>query len=304
MLRLEWIWERRNRTPVLLTSSAIALAITAADWWAKRYFYLGLFYVFPIILAAGFLGRWAVVLLGIGCALLSQHFDNLDPSHAHVRLGVEALALCSCGLLAAEALRRPRLNPEVQERIDLLVQTSPAAIIAVDERGAIELANRAAIELLASRNEDLIGLPIAGFLPELHHALRWEEGPQFRTSMQCPGYRDNGEPFLAEVWFSGFREGTVSKLAAIIADVSEERTLSSGFGSAGMVKQERALLDSRELEILRLVVQGLGNRQIATQLGISENEFNNTFQQLLAKTAVDARAQLVRVALGCYRDIL
>jgi hypothetical protein len=42
---------------------------------------------------------------------------------------------------------------------------------------------------MAPRGGDLIGQPIAAFLPELHHALRWEEGPQFRTSMQCRGHR-------------------------------------------------------------------------------------------------------------------
>jgi hypothetical protein len=66
---------------------------------------------------------------------------------------------------------------------------------------------------------------IAAFLPELHHALRPEEGPQFRTSMQCRGHRGNGESFLAEVWFSSCKEGATPKLAAIIADVGEEQTV-------------------------------------------------------------------------------
>ena len=38
-------------------------------------------------------------------------------------------------------------NQEAQERIRILVETSPAAIVTVDERGFIELANRAAAEL-------------------------------------------------------------------------------------------------------------------------------------------------------------
>jgi PAS domain-containing protein len=80
-----------------------------------------------------------------------------------------------------------------------LVETSPAAIVTVDERGFIELANRAAVELLAPRDGNLVGDPIAAFLPELHHALRWEEAPQFRASMQCLGHRGDGETFLADV---------------------------------------------------------------------------------------------------------
>ena len=105
----------------------------------------------------------------------------------------------------------------------VLMEKGPVSIVTVDECGVIEVANRAAVELFAPRNGHLIGYPIAGFLPALHHALRWEDGPQFRTSMQCRAHRDNGQPFLATVWFSGYREGRIPKLAAIIADISEER---------------------------------------------------------------------------------
>lgn len=68
---LDWMWERRNRTPVLLASAAVFLAIVLVDWWTKPYFSLGFLYLFPIMLAAGFLPRWATVLLGVACALLS-----------------------------------------------------------------------------------------------------------------------------------------------------------------------------------------------------------------------------------------
>src|SRR5664279_628006 len=111
--------------------------------------------------------------------------------------------------------------------------TCPAAIVTVDEHGFIELANVAAVELMAPRDKHLIGQPIAAFLPELHHALRWEEGPQFRTSMQCRAHRGNGESFLADVWFSSYKEGPSPKLAAIIADVTEERGGTSESTSAG-----------------------------------------------------------------------
>src|ERR1700721_2142725 len=183
MPHLEIIWDRRNRTGVLLASSVLVVAIAAVDWWTKPYFSLGFLYLFPIMLAAGFLPRWAIVLLGLACALLSERFSNLDPSDANIRLGFEALALCGCGLLTSEVLRNKRLSFEAQERMRVLVETSPAAIITVDERGFIELANQAANDLMAPRDGHLIGQPIAAFLPELHQALRPEEDPKFATSM-------------------------------------------------------------------------------------------------------------------------
>ena len=306
MPHLDWIWDQRNRLPVLLVSGVVVLAIAAVDWWTKPYFSLGFLYLFPVMLAAGFLPRWGTVLLGIACALLSERFSNLDPSDAYVRLGFEGLALCGCGLLTSEVLLNRRLSLESQERMRVLVETSPAAIVTVNERGLIELANRAAEELMASRNGSLVGQPIAAFLPELHHALRPEEGPQFRASMQCRGHRGDGGSFLAEVWFSSYKEGTAPKLAAIIADVSEDQTVPHGSSSAASasVDRERAELNNRELDALRLVVQGSANKEIATRMAISESAVKNTLQQLFAKTEVRTRSQLVRVALERYRDLL
>lgn len=304
MRHLEIIWDRRHRTAMLLVSGVLVAAIATVDWWTKPYFALGFLYLLPIMLAAGFLPRWAIVLLGLTCAFLSERFSNLDPADAHIRLGFETLALCGCGLLTSEVLRNQRMSQEAQERTRILVETSPAAILTVNAGGLIELANHAATELLAPSDGRLIGEPIAAFLPELHRALRPEEGPQFRASMQCRGHRGNGESFLAEVWFSSYKEGTTPKLAAIIADVSEEQTVPAGTGSAPLDQKERPSLNSREMDVLRLVVQGSSNKEIASSMNISESAVKNSLQQLFAKTEVRTRSQLVRVALERYRDLL
>jgi PAS domain S-box-containing protein len=220
MMSLERVWERRNRTAVLLVSGAIILAVAVVDWWTKPYVSLGFIYLFPIMLAAGLLPRWAIALLGFVCAILAEIFSSLDRSF--IRLFFETLALAGCGLFVAELVRNRRMSLEAQERLRALVETSPAAIVTVNERGVIELANRAAAELMAPRDGHLVGNPIAAFLPELHHALRWEEAPRFRASMQCRGYRGNGELFTADIWFSTYKEGPSPKLAAIIGDVSDE----------------------------------------------------------------------------------
>jgi PAS domain S-box-containing protein len=302
MLRLEWMWEERNRTAILLISAAIILVIALIDWWTKPYVSLGFLYLFPIMLAAGFLPRWAVALLGLICAVLSALYSSLEVSF--IRLAFETLALVGCGLFVGELLRNRRLSLEAQERLRVLVETSPAAIVTVDERGFIELANRAAAELIAPRDGRLVGSPIAAFLPELHHALRWEEGPQFRTSMQCRGHRDNGESFMADVWFSTYKEQAKPKLAAIIADVTDSSVASTSGGGPLVERQERASLSGRETEVLRFLVQGLANKEIAARMDISESSVKNTIQQLFAKADVRTRAQLVRVALEDYRDLL
>lgn len=301
MWRLERVWEESNRTPVLLASAAIIFVVALADWWTKPFVAFGVLYLFPIMLAAGFLPRWAIGLLGVGCAVLSEIFSSLDRSP--VRLSFETLALAGCGLFVAELVRNRRLTFAGQERLKALVETSPAAIVTVDERGFIELANQAAVELMAPRDGTLIGSPVSAFLPELHHALRWEQAPQFRASMQCRGHRGNGESFTADVWFSTYNEGPAPKLAAIIADVTEEAAAANP-SFAAVEQQERVPLTDRETEVLRSLVQGLANKEIATRLEVSESTIKNTLQQLFAKTNVRTRAQLVRVALEQYRDLL
>lgn len=297
MWPLERVWDENNRTRILVASGVLIVVIALADWWTKPFVAFGVLYLFPIMLAAGFLPRWVIALLGAGCAVLSEQFSSLDRST--VRLAFETLALAGCGLFVAELLRNRRLTLRGQARLKALVETSPAAIVTVDDLGFIELANNAAVELMSPRDGRLVGDPISAFLPELHHALRWEEAPQFRASMQCRGHRGDGSSFTADVWFSTYKEGLRPKLAAIIADVADEAG-----AEAAAEQAERPSLTERELGVLRLVVQGMANKEIATGMGVSESTVKNTLQQLFAKTNVRTRARLVREALEQYRDLL
>lgn len=305
MWQLERLWNERNRAKVLTISGSIILIIAVIDWWTKAYVSLGFLYLFPVMFAAAFVPRWLVVVAGVVCAGLAELFSSLPLSF--VRLGFVALALVGCGLFVAELIRNRRLSLTSQARFMVLVETSPAAIVTVDERGFIELANRAALEILAPRSGNLIGDPIAAFLPELHHALRWEEAPQFRASMQCRGHRGNGESFTADVWFSTYKDGSKPKLAAIIADLSEEgdeTRLPEALASDPVEGRDLTVLNPRELGVLRLLVQGKANKEIAAQMEISESTVKNTLQQLFAKSGVRTRSQLVRVALEQYRSVL
>ncbi len=280
-----WNGYGRNATAgaSLLVSLIAGAAIASADWLTKPYVSMGFLYPFPIMLAAGSLPRWAIAVSGVAGAALKMHSSgSLDTSL--VRLAFESLALSGCGLFVGELIRNRRLSLEAQENVRVFVETSPAAIVTVDERGFIELANRAALELLLPRDNCLVGHPIAAFLPELHHALRWEEGPQFRTSMQCRGHRGNEETFMADVWFSTYKSGDNPRLAAIIADVTDDSGPENSVVSGDV--HERGDLFPRETEVIRLVVQGLANKQIASQLSLSESTIKNTLQQLFAKTSV------------------
>ncbi|MBV9265321.1 MAG: PAS domain S-box protein [Acidobacteriaceae bacterium] len=302
MWHFEDIWEARNRAPVLALSGVLLLGIALVDWLTKPYWSLGFLYLFPIMLAAGFLPRWGIFLLAATCAVLNEVFSSLDPSEALVRLCFVSLAFVGSGLFVRELVNNRRLSLEAQERLRILVETSPAAIVTIDDRGLVELANDAAIMLFAPRDGQLIGHPIAAFLPELHHALRREEGPQFRTSMRCRGHRDDGQSFAADVWFSTYKDSARPKLAAIIGEITEEQPVESD--TSYTEYPERVPLSERESDVLALLVQGLSNKEIAVRLDMSESTVKNTLQHLFAKSGVRTRSQLVRVALETYRDLL
>lgn len=300
-LSLDRIWEVRNRTAIRITSAVLVILIALVDWWTKPYVSLGFLYLFPVMLGAIFLPRRVVALAGIVCAFLAEIFSSLDPSFT--RFALEALALAGCGLFVEELVRNRRTILEGQDKLRALVETSPAAIVTTDQDGFIELANQTAFELMAPRNGQLTGAPIAAFLPDLHHALRWRgsrrnDAPQFRVSMQCQGYRGNDDTFTADVWFSTYGEGGAQKLAAIIAKVPEEANTVTHRSAP------RETLNDRERSVLRFLVEGLANKEIAARMEISESTVKNTMQQLFAKTNVRTRAQLVRIAIELYPDDL
>jgi two-component system, NarL family, nitrate/nitrite response regulator NarL len=63
-------------------------------------------------------------------------------------------------------------------------------------------------------------------------------------------------------------------------------------------------LSARERAVLRGVVEGLANKEIAAELQISESSVKAALQQVFNKTGVRTRSQLVRVALDRYRDLV
>jgi PAS domain S-box-containing protein len=295
----ETIWEERNRSRGLIASGSIVLIIAIVDWRTGANAQLGLLYAFPITIAASFLPRWAVALIGLVCAALSALFRSLDISS--IRLAFEFLALAGCGLFVGEWLRNRRVSMEERERLRALVETSPAAMVTVDERGLIELANRAAHDLMLPRDRRLVGNPIAAFFPELHYAVVSKEAQRQRTSLHCRGRLGNGESFRAQVWCSSYQERASPKLAAIITEVGEEPVAT---GSSSAERRERAGLSGRETEVLCLLVQGLANKEIAARMDMSESTVKNAIRQLFAKTNVRTRTQLVKMALERYRDLV
>ena len=61
-------------------------------------------------------------------------------------------------------------------------------------------------------------------------------------------------------------------------------------------------LTERDRRVLRLLLEGYSNKEIATELKLSESSAKAALQQLFARTGVRTRSQLVRIALEKLRD--
>jgi DNA-binding CsgD family transcriptional regulator len=71
---------------------------------------------------------------------------------------------------------------------------------------------------------------------------------------------------------------------------------------ASVAVQSGASLTNREREILALLADGLGNKQIAARLGISTNTVKTHLELLFEKIGVSSRAEAV--ATGVRRGLL
>jgi DNA-binding NarL/FixJ family response regulator len=70
-------------------------------------------------------------------------------------------------------------------------------------------------------------------------------------------------------------------------------------GRAGSPANVRALTD-RQRQVLRSILDGLTNKEIATRMQVSETSVKASIQELFAKAGVRTRSQLVRVAIERY----
>jgi signal transduction histidine kinase len=115
------------------------------------------------------------------------------------------------------------LRRDAEEQLRVLVESSPAAIFTLDAGGAVLMANESAHHMLDVDPGTLPGARIGGYLPALASVPPFSSSTQlFRTEMECPGRRNNGEVFLANVWFSTYRTRSGPRLAAVVVDVSED----------------------------------------------------------------------------------
>jgi PAS domain S-box-containing protein len=145
-----------------------------------------------------------------------------------------------------------KLREDAEEQLRSLVESSPAAIVTIDSGGSVLLANEAAQHLLAPEGKPLQGQEIRSYLPALETVLKTQPPRVFRTTLQCTGQRNDGEVFLAGVWFSTYSTISGPRLAAIIVDLSEDLRSREDLSLNYLLKNTRILMSAVAHEIRNL----------------------------------------------------
>jgi len=223
---------------VVLAALLIAI-IAIVDWRVEVNIAFGFLYIFPILLLGTVMSRWQILLTVLLCTFLADYLDPF-PFSFRVAMPQDILvfaALAGTGFFSYEVTRSRRQGAqnlekveeevaarrEAEEQLEFLIESSPAAILTMSAGHLILRANSAAHRLLSVPAGALAGRSIRRYIPDLEYVpLIGKASHNFRTEMQCQGERENGEGFLANVFFSTYNTKAGPRLAAFVVDASEE----------------------------------------------------------------------------------
>ncbi len=327
MFRTVTAYSPARRRVSLATSGAMVAAVALVDWWAISPASVGILYVFPILLAGGFLARWQISTLGGLCAILHASLSNLPVGDVAPSAIMTALAFTGTGLFVCELAERRRqaqrhveevqeqmrYRRDAEEQLQLLIESSPAAILSIDGAGRILINNDAAQRLLAPGGKALKGQDIDGYLPELRSEA-WNGHTQpFRASMQCKARRSTGDMFQAAAWFSTYATVSGPKLAAIVADLSEDLRDREQLSLNHLLRNARILISGISHEMRNICgaisvvrknlgsVPGLTDHPDFQSLGMLVHALERLASSELASPAED---EITTVGLGDVLDDL
>jgi DNA-binding NarL/FixJ family response regulator len=173
---------------------------------------------------------------------------------------------------------------------------------------------REALPLLGQKRFDLV---------LLDHDLGSERASQFLPAARQIGYE--GRVLVVTAWVSEtearrlirqgvagifLKEGPLDQLVESIRTVMAggtylDRSFSRKEENGEVAGQTGPpVFNERQRKVLRFVLEGLSNKEIAWRLQISESYVKAILQSLFQKTGVRTRGQLVRVAVEQYADQL
>jgi len=237
-----WRKLRLHRTATFIVAMVLTCALGVLDFVLPRGIPLLLAYLFPVALVGAASSRKVIVFSALSCTVVAEWSDTYV---WNLREGIARDALTLIAFLAVgfyvhefvtkqetERLHYNALSDEntarieAEEQLTLLIGNSALAILSMNDDGIVLQANDAAQRIFAGCMENgahITGKNVKTLLPSLVRVMaRAAEGRSVRTMMQAQGVRLDGDPFLAEVWFSNYSTRLGRRTAAMVVDVSEE----------------------------------------------------------------------------------
>jgi two-component system nitrate/nitrite response regulator NarL len=157
----------------------------------------------------------------------------------------------------------------------------------------------------------------------LDHDLGSERASQFLPAARQVGFE--GRVLVVTAWVSEnearrligqgvagifLKQAPLKELTGHIRTVAAGGTLPEKASADPRARQHvpgqpaAPVFNERQRKVLRFVLEGLSNKEIAWRLQISESYVKAILQSLFQKTGVRTRGQLVRVAFEQYEDQL
>ena len=218
-----------NRRKLLVAAAVFGVAIALVDLWAEHYISLGLLYLFPIMIAAGFLSRRTIIIIGLVCAVLD--FSNRPENETPIHLLFSCIAFVGTGLFISELVRNRYLvlqqhadeladqikrRREAEERLNILVESTPTAIVTIGLDGKIVRCNQTAQRLLAPEAQSLQGQSINDYLCALQPVVPMPPSGISRAASHAGRFTKREQQVLSFVY-----EGLANKEIADRIGVSE-----------------------------------------------------------------------------------
>lgn len=181
-------------------------------------------------------------------------------------------------------LRALHSSTDAQHLFSALLESAPDAMLIVDERGAILLANSQTEKLFGYSREELIGQPVEKLMPERfrdphsRHRDRFSSTPRRRPMGEGPdlcGMRRDGSEFPVEISLNPITTEGGILVTSSIRDVSERRRAEQELRRAHAELDRRVLERTAELEKLTTaLLTGIGmHQQTENELRQSEERF-------------------------------
>ncbi|MBI1358133.1 MAG: PAS domain S-box protein [Acidobacteria bacterium] len=301
-----------RRLPVVVVAASLVSLIAFADYEVKPNVSLGYLYMLPVLVSAGALRRWQLVLLAAVCAVLRERLGPFDDDDFFWTREVLVFVAFACsGLLTKELIERRRrsdeysarleaeikLRRDAEEQLRILVESNPAAIFTVDSKLNILLANGAAGRLLGCPVDELAKRNLAEFLPDLRRVPLDSGKRFFRTNMECTGRRADGSLWAADVWFSTYGTAGGQRLAAIVLDLTEERREREGVGLDSLLATSRVLVGAVLHEVRNLsAAASVAHSNLGRSPGVSDSEDFRVLGALVEGLERTASAELAELS--------